>query len=174
MRGARGVALAILGLAAAAGLFWVLTQPMQAALDARQARLVTLAAEEAALSQRVAEFGAGIAVPDLPVSAVLAGATAAEAGLALQERLAVLAARQGVLLTSMQEGARPEGVVQSTVAVQVEAEGGYAEAAALIAALEAERPPLGLREVVMRPVAEGQQRVVLRLVVWGFIAGEAG
>ena len=86
----------------------------------------------------------------------------------------MLAARQGVLLTSMQEGARPEGVVQSTVAVQVEAEGGYAEAAALIAALEAERPPLGLREVVMRPVAEGQQRVVLRLVVWGFIAGEAG
>ena len=172
MSGTRGVLLAILGLAAVAGLFWGLTLPMQAALADRQLRLVTLAEEEAALTQRIAEFGAGIAVPDLPVSAVLVATTAAEAGLALQERLAALAEREGVLLTSMQEGARPEGVVHPTAAIQVEGEGGYAEVAALITALEAETPPLGLREVVLRPVVEGQSRVTLRLVVWGFIAGE--
>lgn len=174
MSGMRGVALAILGLAVVAGLFWGLTLPMQAALSDRETRLAALAGEEAALAQRIAEFGAGIAVPDLPPTALLAGATAAEAGLALQERLAVLAAREGVLLTATQEGAAPEGVVQPTVAVLAEGEGGYAEVAALIAALEAEMPPLGLREVVMRPVAEGQQRVTLRLVIWGFIGGEAG
>lgn len=174
MSRALGLPVAVLVLAAVVALFWAVTQPMQAAIGERQARLVALAEEEAALVQRVAEFGAGLSVPDLPEETLLPGATTAEAGLALQARLADLAEAGGVLITAMQEGAGPEGVAHPTVAVMVEGEGGYAEVAALLAALEGQVPPLGLRELVMRPVVEGQQRVTLRLVVWGFLSGGAG
>lgn len=174
MSGVLGLPVAILGLGAAAGLFWLATAPMQEAIEARQAALAAMAEEETALRQRIAEFGSGVAVPDLPETALLPGPTATEAALALQETLAALAEREGVMLTTLSEAAPPEGVTHPTVAVQAEGEGVFAEVAALLAALEAQTPPLGLREVVLRPVVEGQQRVTLRLIVWGFTGGEAG
>jgi hypothetical protein len=174
MSGVTGVPVAVLAVAAAAGLFWLATQPIADAIAARQAQLTEIAAEEAALEQRIAAFGVGRAVPALPPEALLGGATRTEAGLALQERLAALAEREGVLLTTLREGERPEGVRQPTLAVLAEGEGEYAAVAALLAALEAERPPLGVAELVLRPVVEGQARVSLRLRVWGFWGGEAG
>ncbi|PLL10564.1 hypothetical protein C0V75_19750 [Tabrizicola sp. TH137] len=166
--------LALAAVGAGGALFWLVTEPMQDAIAARQDRLAGIVKEEAALAERIAEFGSGVAVPELPPAVMLPGATRAEAELALQERLAVLAEAAGVMLTSLREGAAPEGVTQPTVAVLAEGEGGYAEVAALIAALEAETVPLGVEELVLRPVVEGQQRVTLRLSVWGFIGGEAG
>ncbi len=174
MSGVLGLPAAVLGLGAVAGLFWLATTPMQEAIDARQAQLSAIAEEEVGLRQRIADFGSGMAVPDLPATALLAGPTATEAGLALQEKLAALAEREGVLLLALSEGAPPEGVTHPTVAVEAQGEGSFAEVAALLAALEAETPPLGLREVVIRPVVEGQQRVTLRLIVWAFMGGEAG
>ena len=173
MSGIVAVPAALVGVAAVAGLFWVATAPIEEAIAEREARVAEIVAETAALRQRIAEFGAGVVVPELPATAILPGATRVEAGLGLQERLASIAEDQGVLLTGLQEGASPDGVTQPTVAVLAEGEGPYEDVIGFLTALEGQTPPLGLREVVLRPVVEGQQRVTLRLVVWAFAGGEA-
>ena len=173
MSGVLAVPAALVGVAAVAGLFWAATTPIEEAIADRQTRAAEIVAESAALQQRIVEFGSGVTVPDLPETALLRGTTPVEAGLALQERLASLAEGQGVLLTGLQEGAPPDGVTHPTVAVLAEGEGTYEDVVGFLTALEGQTPPLGLREVVLRPVVEGQQRVTMRLVVWAFTGGEA-
>lgn len=170
-RAIMGLAL-LAGVALLAGLFWIVTGPLEARRVAAEAELAAVETEAAALRARVAEFrvaGEGGALPD---AMMLAGATRAEAAVGLQERLVDLAAAHGLVLSAFAEGAAPEGLSQAAAAVVVEGEGSLDDVTRFLAALEGQSPPVGLSQLMIRPRTEGG--VSLRLVAWGFVQGEAG
>jgi hypothetical protein len=155
-----------------AGLFWIVTGPLEARRVAAEAAVAAVATESAALQARVAEFRAAGEGGALPESMMLAGATRAEAAVGLQERLVELAGAHGLVLSAFAEGAAPEGLSQTAAAVVVEGEGTLEDVTRFLAALEGQSPPVGLSQLMIRPQTEGG--VSLRLVAWGFVQGEAG
>lgn len=166
-----GLAL-IAGAVLAAALFWIVTGPLQARLEAAGAARAALEAEAVALQARVDGFRVAGASGALGPELRLPGATRAEAAVALQERLVDLAGAHGVVLTSFVEGAVPEGLSHPAVAVVIEGEGAYDDVVRLLAALEGQAPPVALSQMMLRPVTGGG--VSLRLLAWGFVQGEAG
>ena len=170
-RGPMGLAL-LAGAVLLAGVFWIVTGPLERRLDAAQGELAALAAEAGALELRVAEFATAGAGGALPATMMLPGATRAEAAVALQERLVALAGAHDVVLSAFAEGVAPEGLAQPAVAVVIEGEGALADVTRFLAALEGQAPPVGLGQLMLRPQTGGAMS--LRISAWGFVQGEAG
>jgi len=166
-----GLAL-IAGAVLVAGLFWIATGPLQARLAEAGAARAALEAEAVELRARVEGFRAAGAAGALLPELRLPGATRAEAAVALQERMVDLAGAHGVTLTAFSEGSAPEGLSHPAVAVVIEGEGAYDDVVRLLVALEGQSPPVGLSQLMLRPVTGGG--VSLRLLAWGFLQAEAG
>lgn len=159
-------------VALAAGVFWVATGPLQARLAAAQAEQAALDAEAAALQGRILDLGAMAEGGGLPTELLLAGSSRAEATAALQERLVALAQAHNVLVASVGEATGPEGLSHPTAAVVIEAAGAQEDVTRLLAALEAQSPPVGLGQLMIRRQGAGQ--LSLRLLAWGLLPEEAG
>jgi Type II secretion system (T2SS), protein M subtype b len=160
------------GVAFAAGVFWAATGPLQARLDAAQAEEAALDAEATALLGRIQDLGAMAEGGGLPEGLLLTGSSRAEATAALQERLVALAQEQNVLVASVGEATGPEGLSHPTAAVVIEAAGSQEDVTRLLAALEAQSPPVGLGQLMIRRQGAGQ--LSLRLLAWGLLPEEAG
>ena len=173
MKGIGILGLLVAGVALLAGLFWAATGALDGRVAAARADLAALQVEAAGLPARIDEFRAAGEASALPEALLLPGAARAEAVLGLQERIVALAAAQGVTLTSFVEGSAPEGLNHPAVAMVIEGEGGTENVTGLLAALEGQSPPVGLAQVMLRPVSD-QGGLSMRVLVWGFLRGEVG
>jgi Type II secretion system (T2SS), protein M subtype b len=168
----RTSALLLAAVALAAGMFWAATGPLQARLTAAQGEQAALDAEAAALQGRIMDLSAIAEGEGLPSELLLAGVGRAEAVAALQERLVSLAQAHNVLVASVGEATGPEGLSHPATAVVIEAAGSQEDVIRFLAALEAQSPPVGLGQLMIRRQGAGQ--VSLRLLAWGLLPEEAG
>lgn len=155
----------------ASGLFWAATGPLQARLEAAQAEQAAQNAETALLHGRISDLTVMGQDGVLPDTLILAGATRAEVTADLQERLVALSRTHDVLVASFSEGAVPPGLSHPAAAVVFEGDGAQGDVIRLLAALEAQSPPVGLGQLMIRQRGAGQ--VSLRLLVWGLLQEEA-
>lgn len=168
----RSGALLVVAVALTAGLFWVATGPLQARRQVAQAETARLDMEAVALQGRIAELSALGDGGGLPGTLLLAGPTRADATADLQERLVALARTHNVLVASVAEATGPEGLTHPAAAVVIEAAGPQEDVVRLLAALEAQSPPIGLGQLMIR--RQGGDQVSLRLLAWGLLPEEAG
>jgi hypothetical protein len=159
-------------VALTAGAFWAATGPLQARLNAAQAEQAALDAEAAALQGRIMELSAIGKDGGLPSELLLAGSSRAEAAAALQERLVSLSQVHNVLLASVGEATGPEGLSHPAAAVLIEAAGPQEDVIRFLAALEAQSPPIGLSQLMIR--RQDASQLSLRLLAWGLLPEEAG
>lgn len=162
----------LVAVGASAGIFWAVTGPLQARLESAQAKQVALDTEAAALRGRIEELGVIGEDRGPAKTLLLAGSTRAEAAAALQERLGELARQHDVQMTSVSEATVPEGLSHPATAVVIEGEGSLEKVIRLLAALEAQSPPIGFGQLMIRRQDAGQ--VSLRLMAWGLLHEDAG
>jgi hypothetical protein len=155
-----------------AGVFWAATGPLQARLKAVQAEQAALDAEAAALQGRIVELSAMEEDVGLPTALLLPGTSRAEAAAALQERFVSLAQAHNVLVASIGETTGPEGLSHPAAAIVIEAAGAQGDVIRLLAALDAQSPPVGLSQLMIR--RQGADQLSLRLLAWGLLQEEAG
>lgn len=164
-------ALLVGAVALTAGVFWAATGPLQARLRAAQAEQAALDAEAAALQRRIMDLSATGEGGGLPTELLLAGSNRSEASATLQERLVTLAGTHEVLVASVSEATGPEGLSHPAAAVLIEGAGPQEDVIRFLAALEAQSPPIGLSQLMIR--RQGADQVSLRLLAWGLLPEEA-
>lgn len=156
------------------GLFWSLTAPGTASIALGRQQLADLAAEATALDQRIAEFNSAGDGTDMPSELLLPGTGAAEASLALQQRLVDLATSHNLALSSFGDAPPPATLFHPAVSVQIDGEGRLQDVTALLDALERQSPRIGISQLLLRAPSIGdgnpEARVILRLSAWGFFA----
>jgi Type II secretion system (T2SS), protein M subtype b len=165
-------ALLLGAVALAAGVFWAATVPLQARLKAAQVEQAALVAEATALQGRILDLSAMGKGAGLPTELLLIGSSRVEAAAALQERLVSLAQAHNLLVASVGDATGPEGLSHPSAAVVIEAAGSQEDVIRLLAALEAQSPPIGLGQLMIRRQGAGQ--LSLRLLAWGLLPEEAG
>lgn len=168
-----GLILALLGIVFVAGGIWLATGPLQARVAGTAGALAEARKEAATLEARIAGFQAADDSAALSADLVLPQAGMAEAGVAMQERLATLARAHGVALSSFAAGVPPAGLTLPAAALTVEGEGDLPDVMAFLDALERQAPRLGLSSLMLLP-QDGTGRLSLRLTVWGLLSGGAG
>ena len=156
------------------GLVWALTAPGTASIALGRQQLADLTAEAAALESRIAEFNSAGDGSAMPGDLLLPGAGAADASLALQQRLVDLAAGHDLALSSFGDAPTPAALTHPAVSVQIDGEGRLQDVTAFLDALEHQTPRIGISQLLLRAPSIGdgnaEARVILRLSAWGFFA----
>lgn len=157
-------------------LFWGMTEfgrsRLQLALDEQD----SLINREAKLTAKIVELGKSSQSVAMPKQLIWPGADSAVVEVAVQQALVAAASQEALQLVSFGAAPPQNDLNHASFAYEIEVEGGHAEVARFIAAIEAITPRLAISDVWMRqmPVMEGQSiaPISARLGVWGFREGE--
>jgi len=165
--------LAIVGLCAAA-LVTSLAAPGRERIALAREQAADLASQAAALELRIAELDSADEGAALPVDLLLPGEDAAGAALALQQTLVDLAAAHGIALSSFGDAPAPADLVHPAVSVRLEGDGTMQDVTAFLQAIEGYSPRIALSQLLLRGPSrsageeDADERLVIRLVAWGF------